>query len=66
MKTRDLRVGDRVKIRNSISGTIIEITRNGWIKVVWTFHNKGKFLDAPDTETMIDGFRARDVETLIK
>lgn len=65
VKTKELKVGDRVKIRNSISGTIIEITKNGWIKVVWTFHNDGKFVGMPKRETMIDGFRAADVECIL-
>ncbi len=66
MKTKDFKVGDKVKIRNSITGTIMEITGNGWIKVVWVFHNRGRLLGVPETEINIDGFRASDIESIIE
>jgi len=65
MKAKDLKVGDRVRVRNSITGTIIEITGNGWIKVAWLFVNRGGLIGFPEREMQIDGFRASAIEEVI-
>jgi len=65
METRDLKVGDRVRVKNSITGTITEITENGWIKVSWLFVNDGKLIGFPEREMQIDGFRASQIECII-
>jgi len=65
MITKDFKIGDKIKIRNSIECRIMEITKNGWIKCCWMFHNKSKFLDEPAQEMQINSFRASDVERKI-
>lgn len=65
MKTKDLKVGDRVKVTNSISGRIIKITANGWVHVCWRFVNDGSLITQPETSVEIDGFRAKDIEAVL-
>jgi hypothetical protein len=65
MNAKDLEVGDEVKIKNSITGNIIKITKNGWFKVAWMFVNDGTFTGTPDREMQINGFRAKDVECVL-
>jgi len=65
MKTSDFKVGDKIKIKNSITCTIMEITKNGWLKCCWMFYNNGKFLDIPYREMQINSFRASDVQEII-
>ena len=65
MKTKDFKVGDKIKIKNSIECTIMEITPNGWLKCCWMFHNDGRLLGVPKTEMQIDCFRASHVEKII-
>jgi len=66
MKTKDLKIGDKIRVKNSISGTVIEITDNGWVKVVWNFINDGKLLNRIDfpSSTEISGFRAKNMELI--
>ncbi len=66
MKSKDLKIGDRVKIRNSIECTVLEITKNGWIKCCWMFHNNGRFLGMSKTEMQFNSFRASDIEKIIR
>ena len=66
MKTTDFNSGDKIKIKNSIECTIMEITKNGWLNCCWLFINKKRILGLSDREMEINSFRASDVEYIIK
>ena len=66
MKTKDFKVGDKIKIRNSIECRIMEITSNGWLKCCWMFHNRDRMFGEPKREMQIDSFRAAHVEKIIE
>lgn len=65
MNTKDFIPGDKIKIKNSITCTIMEV-KGGWLNCCWMFHNKGRFLGEPDREMQLNSFRAKDVEHIVE
>jgi hypothetical protein len=63
VKTKDIKIGDRVQVKNSISGRIMEITPNGWVKLAWWFGGCTTTHQKPSM--MVGGFRAKDIECIL-